>query len=158
MTWSTKYILTLSLKLSFENWETLLKFLIWIHLSNESALIHITKNGKQTLISYQAKYVLQWERFLWILNEQYLVKGTKYVASQFLQSYGVCFTETTLERLSKTLMAADVNIPSSFSGYRSNGAACIFFTSICNYLPTNRNTFSLLEMIKSGHVNYWCLE
>ena len=31
MTCDTKYIQTLNLKLTFENWETLLKFLIWIN-------------------------------------------------------------------------------------------------------------------------------
>ena len=49
--------------------------------------IHITKNEKQTL-----------------MNEQYPVKRTKYVASPFLQLYDVCFTETALETLSKTLV------------------------------------------------------
>ena len=41
--------------------------------------------------------------FLWISNEQYLVRRIKYVASLFLQLY-VCFTETALENLSKTLV------------------------------------------------------
>ena len=49
--------------------------------------IHITKNEKQTL-----------------MNEQCPVKRTKYVASPFLQLYDVCFTETALETLSKTLV------------------------------------------------------
>ena len=47
--------------------------------------MHITKNEKQTL-----------------MNEQYLVKRTKYVALPFLQLYDVCFTETTPESSSKT--------------------------------------------------------
>ena len=38
------------------------------------------------------------------MNEQYLVRRTKYVASPFLQLYDVCFTETALESLSKTLV------------------------------------------------------
>ena len=37
------------------------------------------------------------------MNEQYLLRRTKYVASPFLQLY-VCFIETTLEALSKTLV------------------------------------------------------
>ena len=37
------------------------------------------------------------------MNEQYHLRRTKYVASPFLQLY-VCFTETTLEALSKTLV------------------------------------------------------
>ena len=47
----------------------------------------MAKNEKQTL-----------------MNEQYLVRRTKYVASPFLQFYDVCFTETALESLSKTLV------------------------------------------------------
>ena len=62
------------------------------------------KIEKETLISYQAKSVLQWKRFLWISNVQYLVRRTKYVALPFLQLYDVCFTETALESLSKTLV------------------------------------------------------
>ena len=38
------------------------------------------------------------------MNEQYLVRRTKYVASPFLQLNDVCFTETSLEILSKTLV------------------------------------------------------
>ena len=38
------------------------------------------------------------------MNEEYLVRRTKYVASPFLQLYDVCFTETSLEILSKTLV------------------------------------------------------
>ena len=38
------------------------------------------------------------------MNEQYLVRRNEYVASLFLQLYDVCFTETTLESLSKTLV------------------------------------------------------
>ena len=38
------------------------------------------------------------------MNEQYLVRRTKYVASPFLQLHDVCFTETALENLSKTLV------------------------------------------------------
>ena len=38
------------------------------------------------------------------MNEQYLVRRTKYVTSPFLQLYDVCFTETALESLSKTLV------------------------------------------------------
>ena len=38
------------------------------------------------------------------MNEQYLVRRTKYVASPFLQLYDVSFTETALESLSKTLV------------------------------------------------------
>ena len=38
------------------------------------------------------------------MNEQYLVRRTKYVASPFLQLHDVCFTETTLESLSKALV------------------------------------------------------
>ena len=37
------------------------------------------------------------------MNEQYLVRRIKYVASPFLQLY-VSFTETTLESLSKALV------------------------------------------------------
>ena len=50
-------------------------------------MVHITKNEKQTL-----------------MNEQYLIRMTKYVASSFLQLYDVCFTETALKSLSKTLV------------------------------------------------------
>ena len=38
------------------------------------------------------------------MNEQYLVKRTKYVDSAFFQLHDVCFTETVLESLSKTLL------------------------------------------------------
>ena len=38
------------------------------------------------------------------MNEQYLVRRTKYVASPFLQLHDVCFTETALESLSKALV------------------------------------------------------
>ena len=38
------------------------------------------------------------------MNEEYLVRRTKYVASPFLQLYDVCFTETALESLPKTLV------------------------------------------------------
>ena len=37
------------------------------------------------------------------MNEQYLVRRTKYVASPFLQLY-VCFKKAALESLSKTLV------------------------------------------------------
>ena len=37
-------------------------------------------------------------------NEKYIVGRTKYVASLILQLYDVCFTETALESLSKTLV------------------------------------------------------
>ena len=99
----TKYIQTSNLKLSFKNWEALLEFFNWLN-PFQSAIAHITEKEKQTLISYQAKCILQWKRFLWISNEQYLVRRTKYVASPFLQLYDVCFTETALESLSKTLV------------------------------------------------------
>ena len=87
------------------NFKTLLKFLIWINTFDESAIVHITNNEKQTLILHQAKYILQWKRFLWISNEEYPVRRTKYVASAFLQLYDVCFTEIALESLSKTLVS-----------------------------------------------------
>ena len=38
------------------------------------------------------------------MNEQYLVRRTKYVTSPFLQLHDVCFTETALESLSKALV------------------------------------------------------
>ena len=38
------------------------------------------------------------------MNEQYLARRTKYVGSPFLQLNGVCFTEISLEILSKTLV------------------------------------------------------
>ena len=38
------------------------------------------------------------------MNEQYLERRTKYVTSPFLQLHDVCFTETALESLSKTLV------------------------------------------------------
>ena len=62
-----------------------------------------TKKNK-TLISYQPKYILQCKRFLWISNEQCLVRRTKYFALPFLQFYDVYLTETALENLSKTLV------------------------------------------------------
>ena len=37
-------------------------------------------------------------------NEQYLVRRTKYLASPFLQLYGVRFIETALKSLSRTLV------------------------------------------------------
>ena len=37
-------------------------------------------------------------------NEQYLVRRTKYLASPFLQLYGVRFIENALESLSRTLV------------------------------------------------------
>ena len=52
--------------------------------------------------------VLQLKRFLWISNEQYIVRRIKYVASPFLQLYDVCFTGTALESLSKTLVTVGV--------------------------------------------------
>ena len=100
----TKYIQNSNLKLSFKNWEALLEFFNWLN-PFQSAIAHITEKEKQTLISYQAKCILQWKRFLWISNEQYLVRRMKYVASPFLhQFYDVYFTETALESLSKTLV------------------------------------------------------
>ena len=62
-----------------------------------------TKKNK-TLVSYQPKYILQCKRFLWISNEQCLVRRTKYFALPFLQFYDVYLTETALENLSKTLV------------------------------------------------------
>ena len=104
MTHDTKHIQTSNLKLSFKNWEALLEFFNWLN-PFQSAIAHITEKGKQTLISYQARCILQWKRFLWISNEQYLVRRIKYVASPFLhQFYDVYFTETALESLSKTLV------------------------------------------------------
>ena len=80
------------------------------------------------------------------MNEQYLVKRTKYVASPFLQLYDVCFTETTLESLSKTGdCRSGANRSSGFSGQVSNGATCIVF------FKSNRNIFFLLVTIKSVH-------
>ena len=90
-------------KISFKNWEALLEFFNWIN-PFQSAIAHITENEKQTFISYQAKCILQWKRFLWISNEQYLARRIKYVASPFLHFYDVYFTETALESLSKTLV------------------------------------------------------
>ena len=42
------------------------------------------------------------------MNEQYLVRRTKYVASPFLQLYDVCFTETALESLSKAFVTVSL--------------------------------------------------
>ena len=51
---------------------------------------------------------------LWISNEKYLARRTKYIASPFPQLYDVCFTETALESLSKSCQS-DANRSSGFS-------------------------------------------
>ena len=103
MAHNTKYIQTSNLKLSFKNWEALLEFFNWIN-PFQSAIAHITENEKQTLILYQTKCIFQWKRLLWISNKQYFLRRIKYTASPFLQFHDVYFTETALERLSKTLV------------------------------------------------------
>ena len=40
-----------------------------------------------------------------MLNKQYLMRRTKYVASAFLKLYDVCFAKAALESFSKTLVA-----------------------------------------------------
>ena len=113
--------------------------------------MYITKNKKQTFISYQAKRVLQRKMFLWISNKQYLVRRTKYVALPFLQLYNVCFAKAALESFSKTLVAVGL-VQIDLGGQGSDGAACIIFCmSVLSSSATNGNIFSLLERIKSVH-------
>ena len=50
MTYHTKYIQTSNLKLNFENWEAL-SFSFESNFSKESAIVHITENKNQSLIS-----------------------------------------------------------------------------------------------------------
>ena len=84
------------------------------------------------------------------MNEQYHLRRTKYVASPFLQLY-VCFTETTLEALSKTLVTVGlVQIDLLIlvvSGVMLQPAS--FFKSVHNSSSTNGNIFFSLETIKS---------
>ena len=94
MTCDTKYIQTSNLKSSLKI-EKLYWTLTWIN-NFQSIRYGWQNNEKQTLISHQTKCILRWKRFLWISNEQYLVRRTKYVASLFLQWHDVCFTETAL--------------------------------------------------------------
>ena len=88
---------------------------------------------------------------LWISNEKYLVRRTKYIDSLFPQLYDMCFIETALESLSKSCQS-DANRSSGFSSQRDNGKVCIkVFIYVRNSSSANRNNFFLLETIKSMH-------
>ena len=85
------------------------------------------------------------------MNEQYLVKRTKCVASPFPQLQDVCFTETTLESLSKTLLTVGLMkidlLVLVLRGVMVQPASYLKF--VRNSSPTNRNIFFLVEITKS---------
>ena len=88
------------------------------------------------------------------MNEQYLVRRTKYVASPFLQLNDVWFTETSLEVLSKTLVTVGL-VQIDLLVLVARGVMLQPASYFLNLFLTRRQqietSFFLLETIKFVH-------
>ena len=141
VTYDTKYIQTSNLKLSFENWETLLKFLIWLNPFQWICYNTYYEKSKTNTYFSHAKCVLQWKSSLWISCRKDQICCFS-ISSVVLYVFYKDFADCRLGAYRS----------SGFSDLVSNGATCIiFFISVRNLSSTNRNIFFLLEKIKSVH-------
>ena len=128
MTCDTNYIQTSNLKFSFENWESLLKFLTLLCFAVEKAPLDI-----------EWKISCKKDKICWfIISSVAWYVFYRNCSRKLVKDFGNCWS--------------GANRSSGFSGQGSNGATCIiFFISARKSSSTNWNNFFLLEAIKSVH-------